>query len=319
MAAMPREIHPDLLVGSETGDDAGVFRLTEELALIQTVDFFTPIVNDPYLYGQIAAANAMSDVYAMGGRPLTAMNVVCFPVNEMDISYLKEILRGGGDKVREAGAVVVGGHSVEDQELKYGLAVAGIVHPDRILTNTGAKPGDLLVLTKPLGTGVIATAVKGGFASGEVEAGAIEVMAELNEAAARVMAEFPVSGCTDVTGFGFLGHALEMARASRVGLRIFASKVPLIPGVLELASQGMVPVGSHRNLEFCRSILKVGERVSPVLLDLLADAQTSGGLIISIPEDQADSLLERLRAEGVQHSQIVGRVRSEGAGSIQVV
>jgi selenide,water dikinase len=316
---MPVETHPDLLVGKETGDDAGVFRLTEELALIQTVDFFTPIVNDPFRFGQIAAANALSDVYAMGGRPLTAMNIVCFPIETLELDFLKEILKGGADKVHEANAVVVGGHSVEDPELKYGLAVAGLVHPEKILTNEGAKPGDVLLLTKPLGTGVIATAVKGRFASDDIAEAAEEIMAELNAAAARVMADFPVNGCTDVTGFGFLGHALEMARASRVGITIFAENVPLIPGVLDLAAMGLVPVGSFRNLDFCRKTLKVEEGVQQVVVDLLADAQTSGGLIISLPEDHAQGLLEGLWAEGILHSRIVGVVHAEGPGSINVV
>ncbi len=238
-------------MGRETSDDAGVYRLSEDVALVQTIDFITPVANDPYDFGRIAAANALSDVYAMGGRPITAMNVVCFPVKSMDKAILKEVLRGGLEKIHEAGAALVGGHSVEDQEIKYGLSVTGVVHPDRVLTNAGVKPGDALILTKPIGTGVLATAVKAGLVSREAQRRAIETMAALNRKAAEIMAEYPVNGCTDVTGFGLLGHALEMATASKVAITIFAENVPLLPEVPDLVQMGLVPAGSFSNRNFC--------------------------------------------------------------------
>lgn len=310
--------HPDLLVGLEAADDAGVFRITPEIALIQTVDFFTPIVNDPYQYGQIAAANALSDVYAMGGRPLTAMNIACFPLQTTPAEVLKEILRGGLDKVHEAGALLVGGHSVEDPELKYGLAVTGIVHPDRILTKGGAKKGDLLVLTKPLGTGIIATALKGRLASAEAEAAAIRMMSELNRAAAEALEGLEVHAVTDITGFGLLGHGLEMAQASKVELTIFASRVPVLSWAREYASMGLVPAGSHANRRFCEKHLSVDPRVSQVEVDLLSDAQTSGGLFIAIAPQHEEQLLARLRDRGVTDVAVIGEVTGAGAGRIRV-
>ena len=226
---LPLETDPNLLVGRETSDDAGVYKLRDDLALIQTLDFFTPIVNDPYLFGQIAAVNALSDIYAMGGKPLTAMNIVCFPKNTLDKSVLKEILKGGLEKIHEAGALLVGGHSVDDVELKYGLSVTGIVHPDKVMTNAGARPGDQLILTKPIGTGIIATALKGKAASREAEEAMIRVMVESNRIGAEVMQEIGAHGCTDITGFGLLGHALEMAVASKHSLTIYALRSPSSP------------------------------------------------------------------------------------------
>jgi selenide,water dikinase len=310
--------HPDLLVGLEAADDAGVFRLTPEIALIQTVDFFTPIVNDPYQYGQIAAANALSDVYAMGGRPLTAMNIACFPLQTTPVEVLKEILRGGMDKVHEAGALLVGGHSVEDPELKYGLAVAGIVHPDRILTKGGAKKGDLLVLTKPLGTGIIATALKGRLASPEAEAAAVRIMSELNRSAAEALEGLEVHAVTDITGFGLLGHGLEMAQASKVELTIFASRVPVLSWAREYASMGLLPAGSHANRRFCEKHLTIAPQVGQVDVDLLSDAQTSGGLFIAIAPEQGEQLLARLREKGVTAAAIIGEVTDAGVGKIRV-
>ena len=224
------------------------------LALIQTLDFFTPIVNDPYLFGQIAAVNALSDVYAMGGKPLTAMNIVCFPKNTLDKSVLKEILKGGLEKIHEAGALLVGGHSVDDVELKYGLSVTGIIHPDKVMTNAGARPGDQLILTKPIGTGIIATALKGKAASPEAEEAMIRVMLESNRIGAEVMQEVGAHGCTDITGFGLLGHALEMANASKCGVTLRASQVPIIPYAREYSQMGMVPGGTHANRNYCQSL-----------------------------------------------------------------
>jgi selenide,water dikinase len=312
-------VHPDLLVGLEAPDDAGVFRLTPELALIQTVDFFTPIVNDPYEYGAIAAANALSDVYAMGGRPLTALNIACFPLKTTPADTLKAILRGGLDKVHEAGALLVGGHSVEDPELKYGLAVTGVVHPEHIFTKAGALPGDRLILTKPLGTGIIATALKGRLASPAAEAAMIKVMRELNRAAAEALAGLEVHAVTDITGFGLLGHALELAGASRVELTLKAGAVPVLSFAREYAALGLVPAGSHANRRFCEKHLFVDPRVGQIDVDLLSDAQTSGGLFISLAAPHAEVLLERLHDRGVSAAAIVGEVTGTGVGRIRVL
>ena len=312
------EEDPNLLVGRETSDDAGVYRLSEDVALVQTVDFITPVVNDPYDFGRIAAANALSDVYAMGGRPLTAMNVVCFPIKSMDKAVLKEILRGGLEKIHEAGAALVGGHSVEDPEIKYGLSVTGLVHPDRVLTNAGVKQGDALILTKPLGTGVLATAIKAGLVSEEAQRRAIETMAMLNRKAAEIMAAYPVSACTDVTGFGLLGHVLEMARGSKVAITLFAENIPLLPEVVDSVRMGLVPAGSFSNRNFCAHQVRQPKAFDPMLLDILADAQTSGGLLISLPEDRAPSLLDDLKAGGVPDAAIIGRATRPDSGLIEL-
>ena len=317
--SLPFQKHPDLLVGLEAPDDAGVYRLTPELALIQTVDFFTPIVNDPYQFGAIAAANALSDVYAMGGRPLTALNIACFPLKTTPADTLKAILRGGLDKLHEAGALLVGGHSVEDQELKYGLAVTGVVHPDKILTKGGAGPGDLLVLTKPLGTGIIATALKGRLASAAAEAAMIRVMSELNRAAAEALDGLEVHAVTDITGFGLLGHALEMAAASKAELTIHASRVPVLSYAREYAALGLVPGGSHANRRFCEKHLFVDPRVPPIEVDLLSDAQTSGGLFIAVAAPHGEVLLSRLHDRGVTDAAVVGEVTASGVGRIRVI
>jgi selenide,water dikinase len=305
-------------VGRETSDDAGVYRLSDDVALVQTIDFITPVVNDPYDFGRIAAANALSDVYAMGGRPLTAMNVVCFPTQTMDKAILGEILRGGLQKIHEAGAVLVGGHSVEDAEIKYGLSVTGLVHPERVLTNGGARPGDALVLTKSLGTGVLATAIKAGLVSPRAEREAIESMAALNRRAAELMAPYCVHACTDITGFGLLGHALEMARAGRVCIVINSEAAPLLPEVRDLVMLGLVPAGSYANRNYCANHVHPRHLVDPVLLDLLADPQTSGGLLIALPEDQAQTLLADLKSQGVPHAAITGLVTNGGEGRIEI-
>jgi selenide, water dikinase len=316
---LPLEKDPNLLVGRETSDDAGVYRIREDLALIQTLDFFTPIVNDPFSFGQIAAVNALSDIYAMGGRPLTAMNIVCFPKKTMDKSVLKEILKGGLQKIHEAGALLVGGHSVEDLELKYGLSVTGVVHPDKVTTNAGARPGDRLILTKPIGTGIIATALKGKSASPEAEAAMIEVMVELNKAGAEAMQEIGVHACTDITGFGLLGHALEMAVASQCGLLIFANQVPIIPQAYEYAQMGLVPGGTHANRNYCRHSLEVDSGIPPYLLDILSDAQTSGGLLIAVPAEKDRPLLELLKEKGLSMAALIGEVVPQPQGTITVV
>jgi selenide,water dikinase len=296
-------------VGLEKADDAGVYKLTDDLAIVQTVDFFTPIVDDPYTFGQIAVANALSDVYAMGGKPLTALNIVCFPSKTLDISVLRDILRGGIDKMREAGVVLVGGHSVEDPELKYGLAVTGTVHPKRVLTKGGARPGDKLLLTKPIGTGIISTAVKGGMAGEQVIKSVAQSMAALNKTASEVMLQVGVNACTDITGFGLLGHACEMIQDSRIGLRIHSASVPIFPETIELARMGMIPGGTNRNKEF-RSKMVDSARIGDVMLDILFDPQTSGGLFVSVSADKASLLLARLKEAGVTDAAIVGEVVS---------
>jgi len=306
-----------LLVGINTCDDAGVYLLNETTALIQTVDFFTPVVDDPYDFGRIAAANALSDVYAMGGRPLTAMNIICYPTRDGDLDTLARILQGGVEKVKEAGALLVGGHSVEDREPKYGLAVTGVVHPDRLLTNAKARPGDVLVLTKPLGTGVITTALKADMVPPDLLRLTTEQMAALNASAADAAQETGVNACTDVTGFGFLGHAREMAEASGVGLVIDSGTVPLLPMVYDFAAMGLLPAGAHANRCFLGEAVLIEEAVPLAIADLLFDPQTSGGLLISVPQDRAEKLLAALETRGVRAA-AVGRVVEDHPGRIRV-
>jgi selenide,water dikinase len=311
--------HPNLLVGIEQVDDAGVYKVRDDLALVQTVDFFTPIVDDPYVFGKIAAANALSDVYAMGGTPITAMNLVAFPIQSMEMEVLTDVLRGGLDKMREAEVVLVGGHSIEDQELKYGLAVTGLIHPDAILTNTGAVVGDRVILTKPLGTGIINTAQKGGMASPQAVQGAEEVMTALNRRAAEAMRGFRVHACTDVTGFGLLGHLSEMLGEGGIGLKIFVDAVPILIGAEEYASMGLVPGGTYRNKEFYAPRLEGKGDFTPYMLDILSDAQTSGGLLIATPEEDAERLLRRLQEVGVQDARIIAEVVDQPKGRILLI
>lgn len=292
--------------------------MSDDIALVQTIDFFTPIVDDPFSFGQIAAANALSDVYAMGGKPLTAMNVVAFPIKKMDPNILKEIVRGGLLKVQESGALLVGGHSIDDDDIKYGLSVTGVVHPQKILSNANAHPGDRLILTKPLGTGIIATALKRGVASEGALAKITESMITLNRMAAEVMVEIGVNACTDITGFGLLGHALEMAIGSDVAIAITANSVPIFPEAEEYASMGMVPGGTGRNREFASCRIEMAGTISEVKMDILYDAQTSGGLLISVEGEKAQSLLEHLHSKGVRQAAMVGEVREEPKGRIVV-
>jgi selenide,water dikinase len=302
----------------ERAEDAGVYKLSEELAIVQTLDFFTPVVDDPYIFGQVAAANALSDVYAMGGRPLTAMNIVCFPVKTMDMAILKEILSGGLDKMREAGVILVGGHSVEDQELKYGLSITGIIHPAKVILNTGARAGDRLLLTKPLGTGIINTALKGGLADEGAVSRAIECMVTLNRKASELMMEVDVHACTDVTGFGLLGHACEMIEGTSIGMVIHSDRVPLFPEAKELAEKGLVPGGLHRNREFRINMVEIDPQVPDYLADILFDPQTSGGLLISVPGQEADILLRRMREEGIKEATLIGEITAGPKGKIVV-
>jgi selenide, water dikinase len=308
----------NVIVGLERADDAGVYKISDELALIQTVDFFTPVVDDPYWFGQIAAANALSDVYAMGGTPRTALNLVAFPVHQMDLAILRRILEGGMDKLAEAGAVLIGGHSIEDKELKYGLAVTGVVHPARVLVKRNLRAGDRLILTKPLGTGIVNTAIKADMASRELVDGAIRLMAALNREAAGAMARFDVHACTDVTGFGLLGHLAEMVVGSGMGARVFADRVPVIPEALEFAAMGLVPAGAYKNREFREAMIHIAGSVARSLQDVLFDPQTSGGLLICVPEDQASGLLKALQDAGVGAAAQIGEVLGGPEEMIQV-
>jgi selenide,water dikinase len=306
-------------VGLETYDDAGVYQLTPDLALVQTVDFFTPIVDDPFTFGQIAVANALSDVYAMGGRPLTAMNLVAFPVKTLASSVLKDILLGGLSKMEEAGVTLVGGHTVDDPEIKYGLSVTGLVHPKKILSNAKAIPGDLLVLTKSIGTGIIATALKGGMASEKAVRQMVESMTALNRKASEKMQALGAHACTDITGFGLIGHGLELAKASHVGLRIWANKVPAFPEAMEYARIGLIPAGAYSNRQFFSCRMDVRSSVSAVLGDLFYDPQTSGGLLISLPPREAEELVGALREGGDHSAAIVGEVVKEPEGRMEIV
>jgi selenide,water dikinase len=298
----------NVIVGLERADDAGVYKISDDLALIQTVDFFTPIVDDPYGFGQIAAANALSDVYAMGGTPKTAMNLVAFPVKEMDLSVLRQILQGGLDKLTEANVVLIGGHSIEDKELKYGLSVTGFVHPIRVLTKKTLRPGDQLVLTKPLGTGIVNTAIKAGMASAELTDKVTQLMASLNRDAARIMLNFNISACTDVTGFGLLGHLAEMVCGSNASVRVFSKQVPIIAEALEFASMGIIPAGAFKNREFRDPMTTFADKVKRSLQDVLFDPQTSGGLLISISRQQAGDLVSALKDAGIGDAVEIGEV-----------
>jgi len=292
----------------EKADDAGVYKISEELAIIQTVDFFTPIVDNPYWFGQIAAANALSDIYAMGGVPKTAMNLVGFPLKQMDISILRQVIQGGLDKLKEADVVLLGGHSVEDSEMKYGLSVTGFIHPQKVVTKKDLKSGDRLVLTKPLGTGVINTAIKRGIASEAITENISRMMAALNRTAAEVMKEFSVHACTDITGFGLLGHLAEMVENSGVALRLDSSQIPILPEAIEYAKMGMMPGGAFKNKEFRLGMIEFSAGVDPLIQDILFDPQTSGGLMICVKREQADALVDNLIAEGVAASKIIGEV-----------
>ncbi len=315
---IPRTSHPDLLVGSETMDDAGVFRLREDCALVQTVDFFPPLVDDPRAFGRIAAANALSDVYAMGGEPITALNLVCWPAGELPYDMLAEILLGGEEACREAGCVVVGGHSLRDAEVKFGLAVTGKVHPARVMTNAGARAGDVLVLTKPLGSGVLCSASKSGKLA-DVELGeAVSVMGALNRAGRDAAVGVGVVAATDVTGYGLVGHAFEMAQASGVSIELGARDVPLLAHALELARQGVLTRAHRSTREFVGTLLRVEESVEPALAGVLLDAQTSGGLLLSVPADREARLLAELRAAGALCAARVGRVRPRCEWALRV-
>ncbi|WP_404406113.1 selenide, water dikinase SelD [Jeotgalibacillus malaysiensis] len=311
------EANPNLLVGLDTSDDAGVYKINEETALVQTLDFFTPIVDDPYDFGQIAAANAISDVYAMGGTPLTALNIVAFPISTLDKSILTDILRGAGDKLKEAGVTLVGGHSIDDQEPKFGLAVTGTVHPDKVRANSGAQPGDKLILTKPIGVGISTTALKNGLLSDEETKNVTSVMATLNKTAAETMADFDIHAATDVTGFGLLGHASEMAAGSEAGIRIYNDQVPVLPRVRELAEGGTIPGGTKNNYAHLEGKVTFPEEMDQIDRYILCDAVTSGGLLISVSAYEADELLAKLRAQAVD-AHMIGEVVGDHSGKITI-
>lgn len=285
--------------------------------MIQTVDFFPPMVDDPYLFGQIAAANALSDVYAMGGMPKLAMNLLCFPASLLDEEDVLAILKGGADKVHEAKAVLCGGHTIEDKEPKYGLCVTGFVHPDKVLTNAGAKSGDKLILTKPLGSGILSTAAKAEMLTKKQEAALYEVMTRLNAGAADVMGRFSPNACTDITGFGLIGHASEMAKGSRKTIRLYSDQLPLMDGVLEMAKEGIVPGGAYRNRQYLSATTGISDSVSLALSDVMFDPQTSGGLLISVPKEEAEALLDALKA-ACPEARLIGEVSDFTGQSILV-
>jgi len=299
-----------MLVGTETSDDAGVFRLRPDLAIVNTVDFFTPIVDDPYVFGQIAATNSLSDVYAMGGEPKTAMNIVCFPKGKMEMEVLGEILKGGADKVKESGAVIIGGHSIIDEEIKYGMAITGVIHPDKIFRNVGVQEGDALILTKPLGTGIITTALKKGKASKESVDEAVAFMTTLNAAASAVMCKYPVHACSDVTGFGILGHALGIASGSGVTLVIESQKLPIMHRAPRLAEKGYITGGCKRNRDYLKDKITVEKSLPEGIVEVAFDPQTSGGLLIAVAKRLAAKLIEDLQAAGVTAATQVGYATS---------
>lgn len=307
LGSLPRFEDPNLMVGIETSDDGAIYRISEDMALIQTLDFFPPMVDDPYIFGQVAAANALSDIYAMGGEPKVALNIVAWP-NCVNPKFLGEILRGGADKVKEAGAVLAGGHSIQDDVPKYGLSVTGFVHPEKILKNCGAKPGDVLILTKPLGTGIVNTAVKAELASRKAEQEVIRVMTALNKKAKRVIEHYDIHSCTDVTGFGLAGHGIEMADGSNVTIEIDTGSLPVQKAALEYARMGLIPEGAYRNRSFA------GERVDMAaaaeeIQDIFFDPQTSGGLLISVTPHTAEQILRDFERAGMETSYgVIGRV-----------
>lgn len=292
LSKLPKQSDENVIVGFDTADDAGVFRLSNDTALVQTVDFFTPVADDPFVYGQVAAVNSLNDVYAMGGRPLSALSIVCYPQSG-DWDVLGEILAGGQTTMNAEGVIVLGGHSVDDKEMKFGYAVTGVVHPEKVVTNSGAKPGDVLVLTKPIGTGAINTAVKKGVASDTTIAAAIKAMTTSAAAASKIMIELGANACTDITGFGLLGHAFEVAKASAVTFEIDAASVPLLPDVLELISQGMLTRGDKNNRKYVGDTISIADDVSPQMQSALFDPQTAGGLLISFEEEKAREFVRR--------------------------
>jgi selenide,water dikinase len=318
---LPQSVsNANVIVGLDTPDDAGVYRINDDVAIVQTVDFFTPIVDDPYWFGAIAAANALSDVYAMGGKPVTALNMVGFPITKLDKRILAEILRGGADKVRESGAVILGGHSIDDPEPKFGLAVTGVIHPGKIGAKGGARPGDKIILTKPIGIGVITTAIKRGATTQAHADEAIQVMAKLNDIV-DVLEPYEVRGLTDITGFGLLGHASEVARESKAGMRIYSGRVPVLASTYDYANQGIFPGGTKNNFKFLttREYIHFDSSIDETQQMILCDAVTSGGLLICVAADKADALAADLKAKGTLAAAIIGEVVADHPGKIMVM
>ena len=319
MSGLPKQpADPNLIVGFDTADDAGVYRLRDDLALVQTLDFFTPIVDDPYDYGRIAALNSINDVWAMAGTPITAMAITCFPKKGVDPAILSEIMRGGLETINRYGVTLIGGHSVDNQQIMFGYSVTGIIDPNKVATNSGARAGDVLILTKPIGTGVISTGIKNARTDERVVAASIETMLTPGKFAAEAMREFDVKGATDVTGFALLGHAWEMACASKVTIEIEANAVPLLPGALELASEGMLTSGDKTNREYIGTDVEIAASVDQNLVKLLFDPQTAGGMLIAIPEAKAEALLANLKPN-YPRAEIIGRVRESTGSSITVI
>jgi selenide,water dikinase len=318
LGTLPVFSHPNLLVDGTHWDDAGVYRLNDEQALVQTVDFFTPVVDDPYIFGQIAAANALSDIYAMGATPLTALNLVAFPTCSLDLQILRDILAGGAERLQLAGALLIGGHTIEDREPKYGLTITGTVHPQKVVTNRGIQPGDVLILTKPIGTGVAVTAMKAGMISAATQQAAMRTMVALNKEAAEVMVTFKPRACTDITGFGLLGHAWELVAGSGTGLVLDTDRIPFLPGVTELACSGLVPAGAYRNRQYLEGKVHWNGKVKQEIADLLFDPQTSGGLLIAVPGDLAPDLVGRLHEQQVTEAVVIGRATGDHPGEIVV-
>lgn len=316
---LPEYPNERVLAGPKTFADAGIYKLNEELALVETLDFFTPVVNNPYDYGQIAAANALSDVYAMGGKPLTAMNILCYPVKSLERDVLVEILKGGADKVNEAGATIVGGHTLQDSEIKYGLSVTGIAHPGRIVTNGGARPGDLLVLTKPLGTGTVISAIKSNKALEEHIVLITQSMVTLNRVASETMLEVGVNACTDITGFGLMGHGYEVAEASKVTLAFFAERIPVFDGCERYVKMGLIPGVSKLSKIYLQDKIRIDPRVREEHKDIVFDAQTSGGLLISVPKEKVEILCTNLKQRGVATASVIGEVHEKRDVSLIVV
>ncbi len=319
LQALPASSDPNLLVGYDNYDDAAVYRVSDDIAVVSTVDFITPPVDDPVWFGRIAAANSLSDIYAMGGRPITALNLIMFPSAKLGVEILKGIIQGGSEKVREAGASLAGGHSVEDDEPKYGLAVTGIVSPKRVITNAGAKPGDRLILTKPLGTGVLFNARRSGKLPWKELESILPEVAALNRKAMEIALKFEVHSCTDITGFGILGHSLEMARASSVRIDLEFSALPFYPNSLEMYRKGETTGSNKTNLALVRDFLDISARISGDQHELLSDPQTSGGLLLSVPESQAEVLLNELIGAGVSSARLIGKVSSGSGPGIRLV
>ena len=316
LKGLPASEDPRVLVGVPAGDDAGIYKLSDDLALVQTVDVFTPSVDDPYVFGQVAAANSLSDVYAMGGKAMTALSVLGFPARTLSDRVMYDILRGGLDKMAEAGVAVIGGHSINDPEIKAGFAVTGSIHPAQVVTNANAQPGDLLILTKPLGTGIITFAAQIGRIGPEGPAAAAESMTTLNKTASELMVQHGAHACTDVTGFSLMGHLSEMALSSKVDVEIVFDDIPLFPGVLEAAGNGILPGAIERNKDSCLDRVAPGEGIEQTMVDICFDAQTSGGLLICIGASQANQLLSELHNQGISAAAIIGKVRGRGTGKV---